>query len=76
MPWGKVSEENLNLKTAEEILNEDHYGMVDIKERILEFIAVASLKKSASGKILCLHGPPGEQTLSGAQERGVEFMHF
>ncbi|KAI6179410.1 Lon protease-like protein, mitochondrial [Aphelenchoides besseyi] len=59
VPWGKTSEENLDLHKAETILNEDHYGMKDVKDRILEFIAVASLKKAAGGKILCFHGPPG-----------------
>lgn len=59
LPWGKYTEENLNLEPAEAILNEDHYGMHDIKERILEFIAITQLKGSAQGKILCFHGPPG-----------------
>lgn len=59
IPWGKTSEENMDLDRAETILNEDHYGMKDVKERILEFIAVGILKKSVGGKILCLHGPPG-----------------
>lgn len=49
----------MDLHKAEQILNEDHYGMKDVKDRILEFIAVAALKKSAGGKILCFHGPPG-----------------
>uniref|UniRef100_A0A1I8ACN6 Lon protease homolog, mitochondrial n=1 Tax=Steinernema glaseri TaxID=37863 RepID=A0A1I8ACN6_9BILA len=59
VPWGKTSEENMNLEDAIKILDEDHYGMKDVKERILEFIAVAILKKSVGGKILCFHGPPG-----------------
>uniref|UniRef100_A0A914Z1S4 Lon protease homolog, mitochondrial n=1 Tax=Panagrolaimus superbus TaxID=310955 RepID=A0A914Z1S4_9BILA len=59
LPWGKYSDENLNLEQAQKILDEDHYGMKDVKERILEFIAVASLKKKVGGKILCFHGPPG-----------------
>lgn len=59
LPWGKHSLENLDLEPAEAILNEDHYGMNDIKERILEFIAITQLKGSAQGKILCFHGPPG-----------------
>ncbi|XP_017773032.1 PREDICTED: lon protease homolog, mitochondrial isoform X2 [Nicrophorus vespilloides] len=59
LPWGIQSEENLNLQTASEILDEDHYGMEDIKRRILEFIAVSQLKGSTQGKILCFHGPPG-----------------
>lgn len=59
LPWGLQSEENLNLQRASEILDQDHYGMEDIKRRILEFIAVSQLKGSTQGKILCFHGPPG-----------------
>lgn len=59
MPWGVMSEENLDIERASGILDEDHYGMEDIKKRILEFIAVSSLKGSTQGKILCFHGPPG-----------------
>ncbi|CAG9818226.1 unnamed protein product [Phaedon cochleariae] len=59
LPWGVQSEENLNLQRAGEILDQDHYGMEDIKRRILEFIAVSQLKGSTQGKILCFHGPPG-----------------
>ncbi|XP_022900819.2 lon protease homolog, mitochondrial isoform X1 [Onthophagus taurus] len=59
LPWGVQSEENLNLQRATEILDQDHYGMDDIKRRILEFIAVSQLKGSTQGKILCFHGPPG-----------------
>lgn len=59
LPWGKQTEENLKIKPARLILEEDHYGMEDIKKRILEFIAISQLKGSAQGKILCFHGPPG-----------------
>lgn len=59
LPWGVQSEENLNIQQANEILDQDHYGMEDIKRRILEFIAVSQLKGSTQGKILCFHGPPG-----------------
>ncbi|KYN50561.1 hypothetical protein ALC57_05661 [Trachymyrmex cornetzi] len=59
MPWGVTSTENLNLQDAVKILDEDHYGMDDIKKRILEFIAVSQLKGSTQGKILCFYGPPG-----------------
>lgn len=59
LPWGVLSEENLSLDQATTILDEDHYGMEDIKKRILEFIAVSQLKGSTQGKILCFHGPPG-----------------
>ncbi|WAQ98018.1 LONM-like protein [Mya arenaria] len=59
LPWGKYSEETLALDKAKEILEEDHYGMDEVKKRILEFIAVSQLKGSTQGKILCFHGPPG-----------------
>ncbi|XP_049871885.1 lon protease homolog, mitochondrial isoform X2 [Pectinophora gossypiella] len=59
LPWGVTSQENLKLDDAQVILDEDHYGMEDIKKRILEFIAVSQLKGSTQGKILCFHGPPG-----------------
>ncbi|XP_058461594.1 lon protease homolog, mitochondrial isoform X2 [Malaya genurostris] len=59
LPWGVMSEENLNIDRATDVLNADHYGMEDIKKRILEFIAVSQLKGTTQGKILCFHGPPG-----------------
>lgn len=59
LPWGVTSVENLEIDAAIKILDDDHYGMEDIKKRILEFIAVSQLKGSTQGKILCFHGPPG-----------------
>ncbi|XP_042893867.1 lon protease homolog, mitochondrial-like [Penaeus japonicus] len=59
LPWGITSKENLELKEAHAILDEDHYGMQDVKKRILEFIAVAQLRGTTQGKILCFYGPPG-----------------
>ncbi|KAG5441591.1 Lon protease mitochondrial [Clonorchis sinensis] len=59
LPWGITSEEHLDLASARKILDEDHYGMEDVKKRILEFIAVSQLKGTTQGKILCFHGPPG-----------------
>ena len=59
LPWGVHSEENFSLTRAEGVLSEDHYGLEDIKERILEFIAVGALVGSTQGKILCFVGPPG-----------------
>ncbi|XP_055963243.1 lon protease homolog, mitochondrial [Sorex fumeus] len=59
VPWGKQSAENLDLGRAQAVLEEDHYGMEDVKKRILEFIAVSQLRGSTQGKILCFHGPPG-----------------
>ncbi|XP_061457847.1 lon protease homolog, mitochondrial [Rhineura floridana] len=59
IPWGKCSEENLELARAQAVLEEDHYGMEDVKKRVLEFIAVSQLRGSTQGKILCFYGPPG-----------------
>lgn len=59
IPWGLNSEENFDLSHAEKILNEDHYGLEDIKARILEFISVGKLAGGVKGSILCLLGPPG-----------------
>ena len=59
LPWGKETEDNLDLDRAREILNRDHYGMEDVKERIIEYLAVLQLKKDMKGPILCFTGPPG-----------------
>ncbi|RCH93888.1 ATP-dependent Lon protease pim1, partial [Rhizopus stolonifer] len=59
IPWGKRSRENYNVLRATGILDEDHYGLKDVKDRILEFIAVGKLRGTVEGKILCLSGPPG-----------------
>jgi len=59
IPWGVASKENLDLKQAAQVLDHDHYGLEDVKKRILEFIAVSQLKGSTQGKIICLAGPPG-----------------
>ncbi len=58
-PWSNFTEENNDIKHAEKILNEDHYGLAKVKERILEFIAVKSLSKESDATIICLVGPPG-----------------
>lgn len=59
LPWKKKSKVNNNLATAEKVLNEDHYGLEEVKERILEFLAVQQRVKKLKGPILCLVGPPG-----------------
>lgn len=59
LPWSKSSEENLDLKRAQTILDEDHYGLEKVKERIIETLAVRKLKDKVKGQILCLVGPPG-----------------
>lgn len=59
LPWDKESEDRLDINEAAKILNQDHYGLEKIKERILEFLAVRKLSGSQGGSILCLVGPPG-----------------
>lgn len=59
LPWKKVSKDNEDIRHAEKILNEDHYGLEKVKERILEYLAVRSLTKKGTSPILCLVGPPG-----------------
>lgn len=59
LPWNNSSEAEVDLKRAEEILEEDHYGLEKVKDRILEYIAVMKLTESLKGPILCLVGPPG-----------------
>lgn len=59
LPWDKTSRDNKNLKKANKILEEDHYGLEKVKERIMEFLAVRTLTKKGESPILCLAGPPG-----------------
>jgi len=59
LPWEKSTEDKLDLKTAEKILNEQHFGLAKVKDRLLEFIAVIKRRKQIKGPILCLVGPPG-----------------
>lgn len=59
LPWGKMSEDNHDLDNAERILNEHHYGLEKVKERIIEHLAVLKLKGNLKSPILCLYGPPG-----------------
>src|SRR5579884_2257405 len=59
LPWYDKSEENFDLKIAEQILDEDHYGLKRIKERIIEYLAVQALTKKLKGPVLCFVGPPG-----------------
>lgn len=59
LPWGIESEENLDLTHAKEVLDTDHFGLKEIKERILDFISIRSLKKDGYAPILCFVGPPG-----------------
>jgi len=59
LPWAKATKDNLDLKKAQKILDEDHYGLEKIKDRIVEHLAVRKLKKDSKGPILCFVGPPG-----------------
>jgi len=59
LPWGVFTDDHLDLEAAEKILNEDHYGLDKVKERILDFLAVRKLTAELKGPILCLVGPPG-----------------
>jgi ATP-dependent Lon protease len=59
LPWSKKSKDNLDLKAANKVLNEDHYDLEKVKERILEYLAVRKLKEKMKGPILCFVGPPG-----------------
>ncbi len=59
LPWGDVTTDRNDLKVAEEVMEEDHYGLEEVKERILEYLAVRTLTQNSKGQILCLAGPPG-----------------
>ncbi len=80
LPWLVSSEDKLDLKRAQEILERDHYGLEDVKERIIEYLAVRKLKDNHRGPILCLAGPPGVgKTSLGrsiAEAVGRKFFRF
>ena len=80
LPWGKYSEDLLDLKRAKKVLDKGHDGLEDVKDRILEFLAVGSLKGEVSGSIICLVGPPGVgKTSIGrsiAESLGRKFYRF
>ena len=80
MPWGVVTDENFDIKKARTILDRDHYGLEDVKDAILQFIAIGKLKGSVQGKILCLAGPPGTGKTSIAKSvadaLGRKFFRF
>ena len=59
LPWGKSTKDNLDLAEAQKILDEDHYGLENVKERIIEYLAVRKLKDKMKGPLLCFVGPPG-----------------
>ena len=59
LPWGEMSDDNLDLKHAQQVLDEDHFGLDQVKDRIIEYLAVLKLKGNMKSPILCLYGPPG-----------------
>ena len=67
LPWKKMSKDNDDIRHAEKILNEDHYGLEQVKERILEYLAVRTLTKKGTSPIICLVGPPGTGKTSSAR---------
>ncbi|MFH1943122.1 MAG: endopeptidase La [bacterium] len=80
LPWSKSTEDNIEVEKAKTILDEDHYDLADVKDRILEFLAVRKLKESSKGPILCFVGPPGVgKTSLGrsiARAMGRQFVRY
>jgi Lon-like ATP-dependent protease len=80
VPWGNHSEENFDIKDARRVLDRDHYGLDEVKDIILQYIAVGKLKGTIRGKILCLAGPPGVGKTSIAESvadaLGRKFFRF
>lgn len=78
IPWGVHSAENYSIAHATKVLDEDHYGLKDVKDRILEFLAVGKLRGKVEGKIICLVGPPGvgKTSIGKSIARAIERQFF
>ena len=78
IPWGQHSPENYSITNAKKVLDEDHYGLKDVKDRILEFLAVGKLRGTVEGKIICLVGPPGvgKTSIGKSIARALERQFF
>ena len=80
LPWNTLTEDNIDIARAEKILDEDHYGLKNVKDRVLEYLAVMSLSEGIKGPILCLVGPPGTGKTSiarsVARSIGREFVRM
>ena len=78
IPWGQHSPENYSITHAKKVLDEDHYGLKDVKDRILEFLAVGKLRGTVEGKIICLVGPPGvgKTSIGKSIARALERQFF
>jgi len=78
IPWGVHSPENYSIANATKVLDQDHYGLKDVKDRILEFLAVGKLRGTVEGKIVCLVGPPGvgKTSIGKSIARAVERQFF
>ncbi len=80
LPWKEPKQKNLDIKKARKVLDRDHYGLQDVKDRILEYLSVRKLKKDTKGSIICLVGPPGVGKtsigISIAKSMGKEFFRF
>ena len=80
LPWGEMSEDNLDLKHAQQVLDEDHFGLDQVKDSIIEYLAVLKLKGNMKSPILCLYGPPGVgKTSLGksiARALGRKYVHI
>ena len=79
LPWDHFSQDNFDLKRAQKILDRDHFGLEEVKRRIIEYLAVLKLRNDMKSPILCLYGPPGEKDLARkiiAEALGREYVRI